>query len=730
MFRSRLQLLLAGFVICWICMVCRLFWLQVIAAEEHREKAEARLTLGKRSLSAIRGTILDRRGQLLACDEPRWSLALHYQFLNGDPDYHKQLTRVVMHRYGLEADEMHIAEEELARQGAALWEWLASWSGESVETLDERASRVVAQIARWTRRTTTTKFREEYVCHPLVKDLDHRMHIAARLELMEVHALMHDLGVVELLNETRRTYRDCTAAAHLVGTMTEVDRETVATMPYRRGGSLQERAGYSRGDRMGVSGVEALLEPDLRGVRGSLTTYRDGRPADRTDPTNGTDVHLTVDMALQRTLYDMLAEHVERNRDIPGGSIVVLDVESRDALAVVSYPAFDPNTHASEYEALSSDFVGLPLHPRAYRSQYAPGSIVKPITIMAAHSAGLITPDTHISCNGRLFPDHEMPGCWRPAGSTHRQAHGPLTSEQALMGSCNIFCFTVAKKFCDQFGGARHGIQEMTAWLREFGIGQRHGLGINGERFGILPTPDYLDQRGHTPTVGAARNYSIGQGELQVTPVQAANIVATYASGIYRPPTILRDADPRPAVALRASQETWNIVKRGMYGVVNDPRGTARHAKLRLDDYVLCGKSGSAQTPRWNTAFDVTFTVDEVTVTERIAASRSAAARANVQAEHPEAQIEQVLVAEKWPPIQGTDVDENRFSHAWFVGFIQPAKSGRPEWRKPAHLAIAVLLEFGGSGGTVAGPLCRDVALRIVEQFPEYLDPGNDLVAR
>jgi cell division protein FtsI/penicillin-binding protein 2 len=179
---------------------------------------------------------------------------------------------------------------------------------------------------------------------------------------------------------------------------------------------------------------------------------------------------------------------------------------------------------------------------------------------------------------------------------------------------------------------------------------------------------------------------------------------------------------------LPVADSIWRLIRRGMYQVVNEAGGTARlFARMDHPRYVLCGKSGSAETNRWATQFRIDYQDGEQRRSVIVPANNASAASSEFARVYPELAEEAVDItpATYWPTHAPKD---RKHSHAWFIAFIQPKRSnGRPDWTRRSRIAIAVLLEFGGSGGRSSGPLCRNVAELIIDRFPQYVDPQSPL---
>lgn len=278
------------------------------------------------------------------------------------------------------------------------------------------------------------------------------------------------------------------------------------------------------------------------------------------------------------------------------------------------------------------------------------------------------------------------------------------------MGSCNIFMYTL---------GEQLGVPALTNAYDMVGIGRPSGVELDGDSRGINPTPGWLvDEKGTPVTVGHARNFAIGQGELAMTPVHVANLMATYADGHFQQATLFREGEPKPRWRLPVTSEQWLAVRRGIYGVVNEPAGTAyRFARLEDPDYVLCGKTGSATAYPWPTAYRVPYLDGDGTKLEAIVpagARDRAIERFRLDYSGMTLIEKDVEIASRWP--EGPPEDGERHSHAWFGGYLQrKLPNGDPDFAQTPRVAFALLVEFGGSGGRTTGPLAVDVSRALVD---------------
>lgn len=732
MFERRLKVFLALFAFAGIVIIARLTQLQVVNADYYRERAERSLLQRPSALPFVRGRILDRTGEVLVRSEPCWDIRLDYDWLGanlvGDPSPTKtQITRWWRtHRFPDTATEAEI-QRAYADEAAAMWfdlaEFVSDRSQDVVQRLHDHAEDIRVHIggvrrAVARRRGFDAPVAEEMVPHTIITGLDTQQQIAAR----EVLARYPWVRVVP--SSARRVVGDGTPLAHILGRVGRVNATHVANDP----NADDPFAKYRADERVGISGVEFAAERLLRGRRGQITIDRDSQLIEEEyiEAENGRDVTLTLHAGLQERLYRLLGKTVEQIPDSSGGAIIVLDIPTREVLALISYPSYDPARFDELYPVLRDDTDRWPLRFRAVANQYPPGSTIKPLVCLAGLMNARITLDTREECTGYLLPEHrDRWRCWQIHGTSQRKAHGYVDVVEGLTGSCNVFIYRL---------GERIGVGDLCSAFDMVGVGRPTGIGLQEEASGINPTPGWLMlHKNIRVTPGTARLFAIGQGELSMTPIQVANLMATYANGRYRPITLIRTDVATPEWVIPASADHWAAVRRGIYGVVNDPTGTAyRYARFVHDRYVLCGKTGSATAHRWPTSYRVIYVDEdgaEQTAVIRAGTRKEAIRRFHV--EYPLAQRDgvdptTVEVATRWPPHPPPSGD--RYAHAWFAGYLQRHDgTGQPDWSVTPRVAFTVLVEFGESGGRTSGVIAKKVAAEILEVFGSDLDNSAPL---
>ncbi|MBM4315485.1 MAG: penicillin-binding protein 2, partial [Deltaproteobacteria bacterium] len=335
------------------------------------------------------------------------------------------------------------------------------------------------------------------------------------------------------------------------------------------------------------------------------------------------------------------------------GALAAMDPRSGAVLALVSSPAFDPNLFNSgisfrDWERLAND-RRHPMENRSISGQYPPASTYKPIVAAAALEEGLITPETAYYCGGAFQMGDRAFRCWNEKG------HGHVNLHRAIVESCDVYFYNL---------GQRLGVDKLAAYARAFGLGSPLGIDLGREKGGLIPTRQWkLDRLGESWQMGETISVSIGQGFNLVTPLQLVNVYATLANGgtLYRPRLVkqLESSDglvvkvygPEKIKTLPVSDRNIRIINQALWGVVNEKGGTGHLLKRKEAD--VAGKTGTAQV--------IGMPQDDK--------------------------------ARKTRRVSGEFKD-----HALFACF---APYTNPE------IAVAVILENAGGGGSVAAPVAR-----------------------
>lgn len=397
----------------------------------------------------------------------------------------------------------------------------------------------------------------------------------------------NNIGIpgVTVTRAGRRRYLYDSLACHILGYMNLADPDQV---PAER----KQGFNYYVGDDYGVMGVEKTMDHYLQGKPGKLILERDEKnkfvgEVSRTDPEPGSDVYLTIDARIQMVVEQSL-------RKVPRGAVVVIDPRNGDVLAIASVPSFNPNVFIPEvriddWKRYTEDPTS-PMFSRAI-NPYSPGSTGKIPVALAGCLSGSC--DRSFSCGGGAQYGNKFMKCWS-------SGHGTLDLSAAIKVSCNGFFYRYANHT-----GIRN-IQTMTNLL---GLGRTTGIEITGENPGNIPNPEWLRMQGLLWSDAFTALVSIGQGATEASPLQMASVTASVASGgkVFQPRLVRKVVDKDGTVVkddtpiLRhdltregLKPEHVELVKRGMWRVVNEAGGTAGRAKSELT--TLSGKTGTAQT--------------------------------------------------------------------------------------------------------------------------------------
>lgn len=442
-----------------------------------------------------------------------------------------------------------------------------------------------------------------------------------------------DLQGVTVQPEPVRVYTQGPYFAHLLGYVGPISQED-----YEQNSDV-----YEPDDRVGQTGLEASLEPELRGTKGAAQVVVNSEQHIVSEiasqsPITGNNVTLTLDAALQISVTQALQKGLELAK-VPAGVAIVMRVDNGQILSMVSLPSYDNNLFSagisqSNFDKLNTDPT-LPMFNRAVGGAYPPGSTFKMITASAALQEGVVTPDTTFNCPGYI----EVPYTYKESQRTRfrdwrEQGHGVINVVQALTVSSDVFFYiasgphqedrrthnddgtdtitytryyTPGAKKPIEFNGL--GIDRLHFYSQSFGLGKRTGIELPGEVAGIAPDPAWKVAR--TPdnpwSLGDTLFTAIGQGDNLVTPLQLVNVTSAVANGgtLLQPQMVLNVADSSGKIVhdyqtktlgqVPVSSENLAIVREGMRQVVADPvKGTAA-SRITLKSIAVAGKTGTAE---------------------------------------------------------------------------------------------------------------------------------------
>ncbi|HVC59456.1 MAG TPA: penicillin-binding protein 2 [Acetobacteraceae bacterium] len=415
------------------------------------------------------------------------------------------------------------------------------------------------------------------------------------------------------------------------------------------------------GIRVGRAGVEKYHDIALRGRAGVVQLEVNAlgrviRELDRQEGVPGDEVELTIDAASQQVAFSRLGSE--------SASAVVLDCRNGEVLAMATTPSFDPGLFDSgvpqaQWAAWRAD-KRAPLINKATNGLYAPGSTFKMAVALAALEARTLSPTDRIFCPGYLDVGNARFHCWRKGG------HGSLDLHGGLKNSCDVFFYETAR---------RTGIDRIAAMAHRFGMGVALDIDLPAQRIGLVPTREWRIAQGHPWEIGDTIVSGIGQGYIQVTPLQLATYVARVATGRAIQPHLTRKlageaqpgASPLDWPLVQVADHWLKLVRDGMWAVVNEPGGTAPQARLRDPRWQLAGKTGSAQVRRVS------------------------------RATREDTNFNSAKLPWEFRP------------HALFVAY---APYDAPRY------AVSVVVEHGNAGAEVAAPIARDIMADVLQRDP------------
>ncbi|KAF0865595.1 penicillin-binding protein 2 [Pseudomonas sp. LD120] len=423
-----------------------------------------------------------------------------------------------------------------------------------------------------------------------------------------------------------------------VGRINEKEAKTLDSVEYRGTQSI------------GKTGIEKFYESELHGHVGyeEVETNAQGRVMrvlKHTDPTPGKNIVLSLDVKLQEAAEEALGDR--------RGSVVALDPSTGEVLAMVSKPSFDPNLFVTgisfkQYAALR-DSIDRPLFNRVLRGLYAPGSTIKPEVAIAGLDAGVVTPSTKVFDPGY----YQLPDFDHKYRNWNHSGDGWVDMDAAIMRSNDTYFYDLAHRL---------GIDRLHDYMAMFGLGEKVSLDMFEESPGLMPSQAWKRATRRQPWFpGETVILGIGQGYMQVTPLQLAQATALIANkGVWNRPHLAKTIDgvapvdehPRPNILLK-NPDDWEQVNHGMQMVMHNPRGIARAAAAGAQ-YRIAGKSGTAQ----------------------------------------------VVAIKQGERYNRLKTRERYRDNALFVGF---APAEHPQ------IVISVMIENGEAGGRVAGPVVRQI---------------------
>lgn len=617
---AKLKLIISIISLGLIILLTRAVWLQIVKGDHYYLLADDN-RLRQETIEAKRGIIYDRHLHPLVRNKANFVLYLRPIDLPKDELSRDELIReislILDKDNPLSPDSILVNDDKLVSDSAYFYqikELLAQVRLGSLESYQplfivdnidyDVALKLIVKSADWPGVFISNKIRREYL----------------------------------VASDSNPQVAETTSLAHLLGYTGKIS------------GTELERLGssYSVLDYIGKTGLEYYWEKELRGVLGKKSVEVDAfgrvkRVVNEEPAQDGYNLQLSLDLELQEKVEEILRQHLEKNK-LNRASVVILNPQNGEVLSLVSWPAFDNNKFAlgisaKDYQDLIND-SNNPLLNRAISGSFPAGSTIKPIFAAAALEEGVVSETTSILSTGGIrvsqwfFPD------WLAGG------HGQTNVRSAIANSVNTFFYYIGGGFGDFIG---LGLDGLVKYSHLFGLGEISGIDLSGENRGLVPTKEWKEEtKNESWYIGDTYHFAIGQGDVLVTPLQAANYIATIANGgtLYRPHlvqgildstnTLVRTIEPEIINQGFISSSNIKVVQEGMRQTVTS--GSGRYlASLSVE---VAAKTGTAQ----------------------------------------------------WSSVKNT--------HAWFVAY---APYDDPQ------LALAILLEEGGEGSSTATPVAYDI---------------------
>lgn len=548
---------------------------------------------------------------------------------------------------------------------------------ENMEEVVGRVAQILGLDAEWARRAIIrVRGGSRYEPQPLKEGLTWEEFNAINVRLPELRGIVATSADV-------RAYPYDVVYAHPIGyvqkpTQRDIDR---ALENPEEG---ESRAVYLRNPhvRVGKAGLEASMEPVLHGRAGYRKVIVNARgveqgedESERREPERGSGLVLTLDHDLQRIAMQNFGEQ--------SGSAVVMDILSGDLLVMASAPGFDPNLFVNGIGQRDFDAYNLdekkPLYHKTVTGVYPPGSTFKMMVGIAARQAG-VEDDWRVTCGGGFYYGGRTFHCW--------SRHGSVDLHGAIKHSCDVYFYQAA---------LRAGPERIAAVARQFGLGQHFDVSVPNVRDGLIPDPTWWRaNRNEGWTGGLTVNYGIGQGAMGVTPLQLAVMAARLGNNGYAVnPRLVREAPgvsdpPRPPHMSGIEAEHLARVRDGMYAVCNEPGGTANSAgRIELVRHPETGAAVpvSPDTRGWQ----------PVQIAGKTGTAQVRALGGN-RGRH------------------FSTIEWKYRDHALFCCF--------GPWHEPRY-ACGVVIEHGGAGSAVAGPIAREIMRATLMRDPSRRAPAR-----
>lgn len=600
----------ALFALAALMIAARLINLQIANGSYYREKSDSR-TVRSVALVAPRGEILDRNGRAIVSNRTGYNVYILSNRDRTSAQLNKvihNLNKAVKSKGAFSDDVLPISVTDGSYEFYIGKEESRNWKKENGYKASDSAQMIMDKLCEKYGIDTEKYSKKQIVSIAATRaDMVKRGFSMASPYLFSEDVPIEEISVIKeqaekfpdvsVVTQPVRNYPYVSLGAHMLGRVGMISAQEYED---------NKDDGYTINSHIGKDGIEKYLEKHLRGENGSgrieqtAGGYSVGQNVEK-EPISGKSVNLTIDLdmqiasekALEETIFEISAasDSAEGGRDASSGSIVVIDVNSGDILAMASYPSYDIKNFGIKYNELVQN-PSKPLFNRALAGTYSPASTFKLLVGAAALEEGVITTDEEIFDSGKYtyFKDYQ-PACWiyNQKGVTH----GYLNVSEAIRDSCNVFFYET---------GRRLTIEKINNYATLFGFGQKSGIELSAEeKSGVVASPENRKKNGGIWYPGDTCQTAIGQSDTLVTPLQLANYIATIANGgtRYKPHLIKslsgEESERKSQVLAKINlkEENRQAIVEGLRMVVTE--GTAFTAFNGCATSVAA-KTGSAQT--------------------------------------------------------------------------------------------------------------------------------------
>lgn len=611
--------------------ISQLFNLQIVNGKEYRERSEKRM-LRTETILAPRGLITDTNDVILATSKNSFNVLLYRVNVetekqnqsisklisilenNGDKIYSTFPVNDTLDGFSFsdEESEKKWKQNNKIDENYSFDETIDYYIDRyKLEEFDDRKMQIKIIEVKYEGSVNSYSLSNSAL---IAKDISDKSNA-------QIEEQSYELYGVEIVSVPKRYYPQKDLFSHILGYVGKIGKEE-----YEK---VKETGKYTISSEYGKLGVELTFEEYLKGTDGvkKVETDKEGNVSSETitqDAITGKTLKLTIDYRLQKTAQDALKNTIDGIKngsltfdkkgisDASSGTVVVLNCQTGEVLALVNYPSYDNNLFINgistkDWKKISEDSL-KPMYNRAISSAFSPGSTFKMLVGIAGLQTGKITVDEKYTDPG-IYPYGHKPMCWKY--STNRTTHGTINVSGAIKGSCNCFFYEV---------GRRIGIAEIVKYAKQFGLGQKTGIELPEEASGNIAGSDKNSEDGlKSPWyLGDTLSASIGQSENQYTVLQLANYISAIANGgRLNKVTIVKSIKdettgeevPRSEIEeyskkitgvdfeernLGINSEYIDAIKEGMLSVTTDTGGTAAIV-FKNTNIQVAGKTGTSE---------------------------------------------------------------------------------------------------------------------------------------